>query len=183
MEMREAQKPAVLDKLRVVVKEFEDLLERASREEELQAFVSKYPVLLSPTAIEIHPKHRLGREYVTDFVIHEADDQYVLVEIESASHKLFSQNGDPSAALSHAQRQVEDWREWVSQQITYAQNSLPGINDPVCWIIIGRSKALSSKDRRALQRKNKELSHIKIMTFDDLVKKVHQHIHNLESIS
>lgn len=182
MQMRDAQPPDILNGLRMVIKEFEDLLSRTSREEDLQAFLSKHPVLLSPTALNVFPKHPLGSEYITDFVIHQGDGEYILVEVEAASHKLFTGKGDPTAKLSHAQQQVENWRDWVQENVAYAQNNLPGINDPDCWIVMGRDSSLGKKGRKALRRKNKELPHITIMTFDDLLKAAGNHLRNLSRL-
>jgi len=182
MQMKDAQPSDILNRLRVIIEEFEDLLEEDLSEEDLQKFLSTHPVLLSPTALEILPKHRLGKEYITDFVICEVGSEYILVEIEAPSQRLFNKSGDPSAPLTHTQRQVEDWREWVSENIAYARKSLSGINDPDCWIIMGRDISLSSRDCKALDRKNKELLHITIMTFDDLFKKACRHFDNLNQL-
>jgi hypothetical protein len=182
MQMRGAKRSDILNNLRTTIEEFKDLLTQNPPEEDIQVFLSNHPIILSPTAFKIFPKHRLGSEYVTDFVIHQADGEYILVEIEAASHMLFNKNGDPSALLSHAQRQVEDWREWVNENLAYARNSLPGIIEPDCWVIIGRDISFSNRDRKALRRKNKELSHITIMTFDDLFRKVQRHLENLDRL-
>lgn len=182
MKMQDAQPSTILDRLREIIDEFKDLLERDPGEEDLQKFLFKHPVLLSPTASNVLSKHRFGSEYIADFIIQEANNEYILVEIESPSKKLFNKSGDPSASLTHAQRQVEDWREWIHNNIAYIRNSLPGISDPDCWIIMGRDNSLSSSEHKALNRKNKELSHITIMTFDDLFKRARRHLLNMKKL-
>lgn len=182
MQIRDDQPPIVVNKLKEIIEKFEDLLNKAKYEEDLQKFLSTHPVILSPTALKVLSKHELGSEYIPDFVICEIENEYIFVEIEAPSKKLFNKNGDPSAFLTHAQRQVEDWREWIQENITYARNNLPGITDPNCWIIIGRDTALLPRDRKALDRKNKELPHITILTFDDLLKKARCHLDNLEKL-
>jgi hypothetical protein len=39
----------------------------------------------------------------------------LLVEIEAPSRRVATRHGDPSAAFTHALRQVGDWRHWFSQ--------------------------------------------------------------------
>ncbi len=182
MQIRDDKAPIVLNKLEGIIEKFEDLLDKAKYEEDLQKFLSTHPVILSPTALKVLPKHKLGSEYIPDFVICEIEHEYIFVEIEAPSKKLFNKNGNPSTFLTHAQQQVEDWREWVQENIAYARNNLPGITDPNCWVIIGRDTALLPRDRKALYRKNKELSHITILTFDDLLKKARSHLNNLERL-
>ena len=56
------------------------------------------------------PQKRLGSEHVTDFVIaQEASGGLVwyAVELERPQAKMFNKNGDPSAVLNHALRQIK----------------------------------------------------------------------------
>lgn len=180
MAMRDAQPPDVLKRLARLVEEFEDLLRQMPREEELQSFLREHPVLLAPTALRVLPKHKLGSEHITDFVVHEAGDDHVLVEIERADHKLYTRQGNPSRQLTHALQQVEDWRRWVLNNVAYARNDLPGITDPHCWVVMGRDADLEEDQRSKLEHKNRELTHITIMTYDDLLKRAQRHLDNLE---
>jgi hypothetical protein len=179
MQMQDAKQPDILNRLSTSIEEFDDMLRQTPREEDLQVFLSEHHILLSPIAVNVLPKHRLGSEYITDFVIHQAGGDYVLVEIEAASHKLFVKRGHASAALSRALQQVEDWRHWVHDHIQYARESLPGISEPDCWVIIGRDSSLSAKGRKALRRKNIDLSHTTILTFDELLNRARRHLDNL----
>ena len=179
MQMVEVKEQDVLGNLDSVIKRFEDLLEQTTREEELQAFLAENPVVLSPAAQNIYPKHKLGKEHVCDFVIERAEADYVLVEIEAASRRLFTKKGDPFHELSHAQQQVEDWLEWVSHNTSYAEQSLPGISDPEAWVVIGRDKMLTGSQKVKLRRRNKALHHITIMTYDQLLNSARSHLDNL----
>jgi hypothetical protein len=183
MHMTDATQADVLSGLETITEEFETLLARPSREEDIQAFLSEHPVLLSPTAANVFPKHRLGERFVCDFAVERAERDYVLVEIEPATHPLFTRQANPSHQLSHAQQQVEDWREWVTQHVAYAQQTLPGISDPDCWIILGRSDTLSGSDRVRLGRRNRELPHITIMTYDDLLSRARRYVDNLRAVA
>lgn len=173
---------AVLNAIQIAITGFENLLKTNPREEELQIFLNKNPILLEPTAISIQAKIPLGSDYITDFVIRLSDQRYVLVEIEPSNHPIFTKQGDPSARLSHAQRQVEDWREWIHENINYARAKLPDITDPECWIVIGRATIMNDKDKKALARKNAELQHISIMTYDHLIQRAKSYLDNLRRL-
>jgi thioesterase domain-containing protein len=165
---------------RRILGRFEELLNSSPREEVLQQFLTSNTVLLEPSVQRIRPKVRLGSEFVTDFVMELADEEYVLVEIEPAHFKLFTEAGNPSAQLMHAQRQVEDWREWISENIAYIRQTLPGLHDPMGLVVIGRRRDLSRAHIRSLRRKNTELHRIRIETYDDLLDRARRYIRNLQ---
>ena len=72
---------------------------------------------------------------MTDFVLERDEQEYVLIEIERPDFPLFTRHGDPTAKLTHAQRQVEDWLDWISDNKDYAQRHiLPGISEPEGWV-------------------------------------------------
>jgi len=137
----------------------------------IQKYLSRHEALwtLVSGASEVRPQVPLGSEYRVDFSLRLGEREYILVEIEAAHRRLFTQKGDPSSDLSHALRQVGDWREWVSEQLTYARTLLPGITDPECWVIMGRRHDMSDRDLNALRRKNLDLNRIEVMTYDDLL--------------
>ncbi len=172
----------VCDRLESSINDFGRLLDTNPEEEEVQRYLMENKVLLAPSALNIRPKVALGSEHETDFVVELLQHQYVLVEIERPSHRLFTKRGDPRAQLTHAQRQAEDWRDWVHQHISYARASMPGITDPDCWVIIGRRTEMSERDQAALTRKNRELQHIDIRTYDDLLDAANQHLENLRRL-
>jgi hypothetical protein len=182
LQVKEQRRETILDALQAAIDGFEKLLAADPQEEAIQRYLTERPVLLEPTAAKVTPKIKLGTEYVTDFVIELASQQYVLVEIEVASKKLFTKAGFASAHLAQSQGQVEDWRQWVHDHVAYARTTLPGIDDPNCWVILGRRRDLNERGVRALARKNKELPYITIQTYDDLVDKARRHLTNLQRI-
>jgi hypothetical protein len=171
-----------LELLQTMIKGFSALVESDPREGDIQCYLTENWMLLAPTAVKVIPKVKLGSEYEVDFVVGLADQQYILVEIERPEHKLFTQRGDPSAELSHAQRQVEDWRQWIHENIAYARTIMPGINEPHCWVIIGRRSHMVERDEKALARRNAELHHITILTYDDLLDVARRHLDNLRRL-
>jgi hypothetical protein len=180
MKLEDQSPNTLLIELEKVIGGFKDLLDTATREEDLQQYLNNNPVLLSPSALRITPQVRLGSEYRTDFVIEVLAENYILVEIERCEHKLFTQGGNPTHELTHAIQQVRDWRQWVHDNVSYARNSLPGINDPDGLVIIGRQKDLSVIDKRRLDRLNREQPHITVLTFDDLFNCAKQYLSNLQ---
>jgi hypothetical protein len=167
------------NRLRAVLTAFETLLDGDPPEEEVQQFLSENYVLVDPTALSITPKMKLGSEYVTDFVVERSEGDYELVEIEPPSERLFTNAGDPMARLSHAQKQVEDWREWVAENIAYARTKMPGVTEPRGRVVMGRRSQLTQATAKALRRRNQELHHITVETFDDLVSRVRRTIQNI----
>jgi hypothetical protein len=179
----QSRPPEIFSKLESAISEFGTLLRRDPREEEVQRYLTENPGLLSQSAVSIKPKVELGSEYVTDFVIERVEQEYVLVEIERPGHSLFTRQGDPTKQLTHAQRQVEDWLDWVSDNKDYARRHiLPGINEPEGWVIIGLRSRLDKKSKKALARRNRELTRIRVLTFDDLISDAKIYLSNLQRL-
>ena len=151
----------------------------------MQRFLETHPRLLIQhfTAGQqswVIPKKRLGSEYETDFVIaQQASDGFIwyAVELERPQAKMFNKSGDASAALNHALRQINDWRDWLSRNLDYAARprdraglGLIDIHPELDgMVIIGRDVDL---DRRAIapRRQRLERTHrVKIETYDWLL--------------
>jgi hypothetical protein len=175
-------KQASADVLRDLVAEFERLLVDATREEELQVYLKEHPELLDLRAISVEPKVPLGAEYVTDFVLRLPDDHYVLVEIERASHALYTQASNPTAAFSHAVQQVQDWLDWSYEHLSYLRQRYPEIHQPQGLVVIGRRESMTVRGRRALRRHNAENS-VRVITYDDLLDGVRAIANNLDRSS
>jgi hypothetical protein len=148
------------------VEEYVECLEKATSERELQAFCESHPNLLIEHLGGGHgrwvvPQKRLGSEFVTDFVIgerHSFGFQWQAVELESPLAPLFTKKGDFSADLTHAIRQITDWRTWIKRNQDYASRrreaqglGLIDIDSTVRGLIlIGRERDLdpTTNDRR-----------------------------------
>lgn len=141
------------------------LLGSSPREELLHQFLAKSPQLLSAAFLTVVSKPRLGAEHVPDFAYEEAPGRWLLVEIEPSTHALFSRKGDPTAALTHAVRQITDWRAWVNENIAYAQTVLRGVHKTTGLVVIGRA----SGEGAALKRYEGGLAEIRVVTWDDVV--------------
>ncbi|MFC1805789.1 Shedu anti-phage system protein SduA domain-containing protein [Planctomycetota bacterium] len=95
------------------------------------------------------PQKRLGSEHVTDFLLgerHSFGYEWLAVELESPKRRMFNRSGDPSATLTHAIRQIHDWRGWLKRNQPYAsrprEESGLGLPDIDCnvtgLVLIGR---------------------------------------------
>lgn len=126
------------------------------------------------------PKARLGNQYVTDFIIGDRDSggrRWIAVELESPKRGMFTRAGDPSRPLSHAIRQILDWRDWLTENHAYAVGPLErqglGLEDiePQVpgLVLIGR-RGLGPNPRG--RRRQLELSNrIEIHSWDWLVER------------
>jgi antiviral defense system Shedu protein SduA len=147
---------------------FENALDGASNESDMQRFLEDHPhILIQQFTVDrgawVIPKKRLGSEYVPDFLIaQEASGGLVwyAVEIERPQATLFNKNGDASALLNHALGQINDWREWLSQNRDYADKP-PGreglglINispDLDGLVVMGRGSDLDARTTRRRRR-------------------------------
>jgi len=113
------------------VEKFRQCLSVAQREQDLQSFLEANPLALIQHLGGGHgrwviPRKRLGAEHVTDFIIGERSSlgfEWTAVELESPRAGMFTKAGDPTRTLTHAIRQVQDWRAWLQRNQNYAARS------------------------------------------------------------
>lgn len=134
---------------------FKSLLKEATKEEEIQQFFKKHPVLLLDSIIGNRgciciPKQKLNKQ-VTDFLIAWGDSMgfwWLGVELENPRAQMFTKRGDQTKELTHAIGQIQDWRIWLSQNSDFARRpikdggySLIDIEQQLpSYILIGRRK-------------------------------------------
>ena len=161
----------VLTSLRLAIRELEELLEAKERNENaLQRCLTQNPILFGTDYARVIPKHKLGDEYEMDYALERVSGLIDLVEIEASTHKLFTQAGDPRKELVHAEQQVLDWLDWIDHHGEYARDRLPGLMQPLGYVIIGRSVSLSREDRERLNRRNITFrTAFQVLTYDDLL--------------
>jgi len=166
-----------------VVEEFKELVTSINIEAPLQTFLTENPPLLTLEAARVWPQFKLGDDYITDFVPELGFQEYVLVEIEAPSRKLFTKNGDATADLNHAIQQVEDWLRWIETAASYAQAKLPGIVSPECWVVIGRrieDPQLAAKWNR--KKRTMSTTRIYLFTYDDLLDRAQRQLASLRKM-
>jgi len=140
-------------------------------EERYQAFLKQHPVLLDPLSAEVLPKHKLGSDLVTDFVIRRHDYRYVAVEIEKPQDPIFTRSNDFTAPFTHAFGQVLDFQQWIAENVAYARTKLPMIESPQGLLIIGRRSGLTEEQKSKLRRWQTNSNMVEVLTFDDLVER------------
>lgn len=163
---------------------FRDCIDNARGERPVQRFLQAHPTFLIQHLGGGHgrwvlPQKRLGAEFVTDFVIGEKDSagyHWTAVEMESPLAPMFTKRGDPSRHLTHAIRQIQDWRSWLHRNQAYAardrRESGLGLTDITGdvkgLILISRRhlvEAATNERRRQMMREHS----IDIHTYDFLI--------------
>lgn len=159
-------------------------IEPGCTESSAQKILEKFPYILAQYLGGGHgrwviPQKRLGSEFVTDFLIGERNSGGYLwhaVELESPQVPLFTKKGDPSQHLTHAYRQITDWRNWLVHNQNYAarprsQNGL-GLSeirsDLHGMIIIGRRSNYDSLNNPRRRQFSADWR-TEIMTYDRLL--------------
>ena len=165
------------------IDEFSTLLASApDREEELHTFIVQHPIILDPAAVEVRSKHELGDDFITDFVLRRINNEYILVEIEKSTDRLFTRAGRLHSQLTEAVSQVIDFQRWIHDNLAYARSKLPGITRPGGLVIIGRREGLSPDNARVLDEENySRRGHVRIITYDDLVDSAKAIYNNLKT--
>lgn len=151
------------------IDEFEKLVFNELTEEAYQIFLSKNPVFLNPLGKKIIDKHRLGSDYITDFVLETYEKDYVIVEIEKPQDNIFTRNGEFSSKFIHAYGQVIDFINWLENNISYAKEKLPGLTSPKGLLIMGRSSKFTERDWLRFKRFNRNSNSIELITYDEVL--------------
>lgn len=161
----------IIASLRLAIFELDKQLKSKKRNESsLQTCLTENPILFGTEYTKIIPKHCLGSEYEMDYALERASGLIDLVEIESSTLTLFNKKGNPSRHLIHAEQQVLDWLNWIERNHPYAREGLPGIMQPIGYIIIGRNQSLQLKDKERLKRRNILFKgSMEILTYDNLL--------------
>ena len=163
------------------VEEYIALLKHAKTERPIQAFFHLHRHFLVEHLGGGHgrwaiPQQRLGSQHVTDFMIgaaHSLGVDWVAVELKSPLAPIFTKAGNPTAILSHAIRQIMDWRAWLTNNLSYATKptSEGGLGldkirpDVEGLILIGRRSKLSASDNTLRAQMSHDLN-IAIHTYD-----------------
>lgn len=162
------------------LRELEDLLESGQRDEgPLQSLIERNPELLA-SLVKGHwvtfviPQKRLGAEHVTDFLVlgmSSLGPEWLAVELEAPRHELLTKKGRLRAPVQHAADQIQDWRDWLTDNVAYAQNQLHlvGLTNRVPGlVIIGRADTVA--EREPARNRFAEQNQIQIHSWDWLLR-------------
>jgi hypothetical protein len=169
--LKHAQAMLALERIDRAIQQLESLLGESNRNENaLQRCLTGNPIFFGPSYRRILPKHPLGAEYVTDYALEKVDGGVDVIEIESSTLKLYTQGGNPTAELVHAEQQVMDWLAWLDENAPYARAKLPGVRRACGYVVIGVRSSLTDKDRERLIWRNKvHDGKLEVLTYDDLL--------------
>jgi tetratricopeptide (TPR) repeat protein len=174
-----------IGELRNRIQALRRLLEKQGvTEEEIKQFLKSHAsrLIFGLDCWQIHTEHELGSDFQADFVLEYAPKRYMVVEIENPNRSLYTQRGRPTAALTHAKQQVEDWQQWIEENNPYAQKKLPGCVSPEGLVVIGRSSTLKSEDLMRLERSNiNTRGKVRVITYDELLNAATWVLDNLEA--
>jgi hypothetical protein len=155
------------------IEEYRELINKGVEESEFQKFFEENPPFLDPKVKDPMPKKSFGGEHFPDFLLLLHNVNYLVVEIEKPSDRLFNQKGDPTAELSHAQQQVRDCLKWAIEWKEFLRGrGCPNISadNTRGLVVIGKSSSLASDELDKLENLNAEVrSRYEIKTFDRIL--------------
>ncbi len=159
-----------------VCRQFESLIENESIDEsEVQRFLEAqaHRFLVSPVHRSIYPQRRLGGgKFVLDFAVQRSDEEWEFVEIEAPGRAIYQKTGEePSAHLTHAITQVEDWLRFVdnNRHTVECEDGFRGIYRPWGRVVAGRNRHLGEQAQRRFKFKRAESLRIQLQTYDLLL--------------
>ena len=157
--------------LEQISQDFYDLLERETKEEDVQRFLSRNPILFHFLAPErLFNKPPILSKYKADFAALDARKTLTLVEIERPGILLLRKDGAASADVEHAISQVRDWFFELDQHRSAVLAGLGLKDDDVTQVrglvVAGRDKSASPAALRKFRWQDR--GPIDVMTYDDL---------------
>ncbi|MEO4041154.1 Shedu anti-phage system protein SduA domain-containing protein [Hoeflea sp. CAU 1731] len=155
-----------------VLNDFQKLIvANADDEPSFQNFFEANPQLLDPMAIEVWPQPNLFGSKKPDFVVKRSDGSYLIVEIECPGKSLITKAGHPSAAVTHAEHQAIDYRNYMLKHVGNAKTVFPGFSDPDCLVVVGLESTLSDDNKIALASLNGNRHRFRVVGFDWLLER------------
>lgn len=160
-----------------IADEFSLVLSDAGDERPLQTLFASHPELLGPLVPAGGPywcldRPRLGSEFIPDFLLGTATSvgfRWSMIELESPNERVLTKAGLPAKKLAEAQKQIRDWRGWLTDNVAYARDEL-GLKDieAACpaYIVIGRRANLDPKQSKIYRALSAD--GVTVMSYDRL---------------
>jgi hypothetical protein len=151
---------------------FARLLNSTPKEEALQLFLEKNPILLHQfPATRLLSKPPILTMFKADFAVLTPNRELIVIELEGANTKLLRKNGDVAAPLSHAFDQVRNWLQEIDEHRSAILRTL-GIEAGEVGlvrgvVIAGRDGGYDALHLRRL--KGNDWGRIALFTYDDLL--------------
>lgn len=168
------------------IDQFELIVEQASDERPIQAYLQQNPQLLTVSLLGGRDRHclpqkRLGSEYVPDFMLAEVDSlgiHWLVVELETPNSKVLTKRGDLEQHAREGVKQVRDWREWLTPNVYYARGrrsegglGLYDIADTVPALVLVGRRSRIIESSRAVRAQHRSWDRIDIHTYDWLIER------------
>ncbi len=150
---------------------FADLLgESNPTERALHKYLLSCPIMLGANWDKVESEVWFGPSYRADLVLraNRALPTVRLVELERATHRLFTKNLQETAEVTHAVQQVSDWLRYCRQNPTDPVIAASGGVSPEGMVVIGRSRFLNATEREVLAHNN-QVRDVKVITYDELL--------------
>jgi hypothetical protein len=119
----------IVDEVRL---EWQALLDRSEREARYHNYVARHAGLFfgrggkRPVVVS---KLQMGSDLACDFVVGHDNNSlgftYTLIELERPSDKTYNADGFPSAKLTHAYQQIQNWKYWLKERPQDARRLFP----------------------------------------------------------
>ena len=164
-----------LERIDSDVAEYLALLDSRTAEARVHDFLASHSYFFHLLLLDVaypyplYTKIRLGGEYETDFVSFITSSfgaEWRFAEIESPKCRLFTRGGDPTAPLTHAMQQVQDWIRWCDNNIAFARTFLPGLLYPMAFVFLGRRSELTPTTAEKIRQINSRQTAFRIRTLD-----------------
>ncbi len=152
-----------------VIQSYEDIVAKTDEEERTyQTFLEKHPLLINPRAFQVWSQPDLHGRFIPDFVLRTNDNGYIIVEIETPSKTLVTQNYQLSSHATHAISQVLQYQEYLRTHACEASRSFPAFSHPAGLVVVGREETLDAGQKAVLRLENLSRRDITIVGFDTL---------------
>jgi len=181
---------SVLKNFQIILNDYNNLLLRKNFiDEDLQSYILKYPILISPAYLNIYSGIDIDDNSRIDLIIEETSPigpSSVLINFGSSSGKLFELDDQIGEELNKSIMLVSSWRKWLMNNSESLSDSF-GIknldaNSPAI-IIIGRKNSLTEKNLEDLNLISKNWNYkTRIITYDDILEESINWLNNLNKI-
>lgn len=159
------------------IRQFKILIDKDSKEEDLQVFLEKHPIFFSfflPTKLMFKPP--ILTKYKSDFAILTSRRELLLIEIERAALRVLKKDGGVHSQLQHPLDQVRDWLRTFDDHraaALEAMNLTLGEVAIVRGVVIAGRTPKDSKQERTFR--NLSIGErISVCTYDDLLSAVQE---------
>lgn len=158
---------------RNLLEHYRELLNTATSESPLQAFLQAHPEFLYPDHVSVVPKPSLGGERYPDFAFSFQSAfgvRWLFVEIERPTKRIFTtgQEFQFHSEFTQAKGQLLQWDALITKDHQFFARRFPGLIKPEFHLVYGRDNELDASRREMLVAEFSAAPNRTFSTFDDL---------------